>query len=149
MSHFTVFKTTRVLGIGSRMVVLLDAKTRQPIKQEQTNTLSQWRIGSGVSKHGVFLEFVNGQKWDIAGGCQISYTYRIAIVSYRIVASQPNRCFRAKHILRVRLTHFSSVESPFSRKALRRRLELIAAKRRLPRSKKHQPKLTTHFSTSV
>lgn len=48
------------------MLCLLDGSTKLVLKRQHAGTLQQWRVGGGVSKHQLLLEF-RGNKWQLIG----------------------------------------------------------------------------------
>ncbi|XP_063888080.1 1-phosphatidylinositol 4,5-bisphosphate phosphodiesterase epsilon-1-like isoform X4 [Scylla paramamosain] len=55
-------KASRLLGIGTTNIVLLDTKTKILAKAQHTHDLLQWRTGGGRSHDRLVLEF-RGTKW--------------------------------------------------------------------------------------
>uniref|UniRef100_A0A7E4VIV1 Phosphoinositide phospholipase C n=1 Tax=Panagrellus redivivus TaxID=6233 RepID=A0A7E4VIV1_PANRE len=67
----TLRKTVRLLCLSSSMICLLDGGSKLVLKRAHASTLQQWRVGGGISKHQLLLEF-RGQKWQcIAPSCSI------------------------------------------------------------------------------
>lgn len=48
------------------MLCLLDGGSKIVLKKQHAATLQQWRVGGGVSKHQLLLEF-RGAKWQLIG----------------------------------------------------------------------------------
>ena len=46
------------------MICLLDGSSKMVLKRAHASTLQQWRVGGGVSKHQLLLEF-RGHKWQL------------------------------------------------------------------------------------
>uniref|UniRef100_A0A0N5A3Q4 Phosphoinositide phospholipase C n=1 Tax=Parastrongyloides trichosuri TaxID=131310 RepID=A0A0N5A3Q4_PARTI len=67
----TLRKTVRLLCLSSSVLCLLDGQTKIVLKRQHASTLQQWRIGGGVSKHQLLLEF-RGAKWQL-----IAPTYNV------------------------------------------------------------------------
>lgn len=55
-----------MLCLSSVNVNLLDANTKLLIRSQPTSVLQQWRIGGGVSKHQIVLEFKQ-TRWQLVG----------------------------------------------------------------------------------
>ncbi|XP_042223651.1 1-phosphatidylinositol 4,5-bisphosphate phosphodiesterase epsilon-1-like isoform X2 [Homarus americanus] len=66
-------KASRLLGIGSNNIVLLDTKTKILAKAQNTHDLLQWRTGGGRSHDRLVLEF-RGTKWTFSVGSTASLT---------------------------------------------------------------------------
>ncbi|VDO63565.1 unnamed protein product [Heligmosomoides polygyrus] len=62
----TLRKTLRLLCLSSASLCLLDGTTKLVLKRQHASTLQQWRVGGGVSKHQLLLEF-RGAKWQLIG----------------------------------------------------------------------------------
>ncbi|PIC16969.1 hypothetical protein B9Z55_023380 [Caenorhabditis nigoni] len=60
----TLRKTLRLLCLSSAQLCLLDGSTKLVLKRQHASTLQQWRVGGGVSKHQLLLEF-RGTKWQL------------------------------------------------------------------------------------
>ncbi|CAJ0572763.1 unnamed protein product, partial [Mesorhabditis spiculigera] len=60
----TLRKTVRLLCLSSASLALLDGSTKLVLKRQHASTLQQWRVGGGVSKHQLLLEF-RGTKWQL------------------------------------------------------------------------------------
>ncbi|CAB3400668.1 unnamed protein product [Caenorhabditis bovis] len=60
----TLRKTLRLLCLSSAQLCLLDGSTKLVLKRQHASTLQQWRLGGGVSKHQLLLEF-RGTKWQL------------------------------------------------------------------------------------
>uniref|UniRef100_A0A1I7WZW3 B41 domain-containing protein n=1 Tax=Heterorhabditis bacteriophora TaxID=37862 RepID=A0A1I7WZW3_HETBA len=60
----TLRKTLRLLCLSSASLCLLDGSTKLILKRQHASTLQQWRVGGGVSKHQLLLEF-RGTKWQL------------------------------------------------------------------------------------
>ncbi|KAK0396425.1 hypothetical protein QR680_001710 [Steinernema hermaphroditum] len=60
----TLRKTVRLLCLSCSALCLLDGVTKQVLKRQHASTLQQWRVGGGVSKHQLLLEF-RGAKWQL------------------------------------------------------------------------------------
>ncbi|CAJ0933262.1 unnamed protein product, partial [Mesorhabditis belari] len=60
----TLRKTLRLLCLSSTSLCLLDGISKLVLKKQHANTLQQWRVGGGVSKHQILLEF-RGNKWQL------------------------------------------------------------------------------------
>ncbi|GMT05809.1 hypothetical protein PENTCL1PPCAC_27983, partial [Pristionchus entomophagus] len=60
----TLRKTLRLLCLSSVSLCLLDGSTKLVLKRQHASTLQQWRVGGGVSKHQLLLEF-RGTKWQL------------------------------------------------------------------------------------
>uniref|UniRef100_A0A915DR90 Ras-GEF domain-containing protein n=1 Tax=Ditylenchus dipsaci TaxID=166011 RepID=A0A915DR90_9BILA len=60
----TLRKTVRLLCLSSSVLCLLDGSSKMVLKRQHAATLNQWRIGGGVSKHQLLLEF-RGAKWQL------------------------------------------------------------------------------------
>ncbi|CAJ0927914.1 unnamed protein product, partial [Mesorhabditis belari] len=56
--------TVRLLCLSSAALALLDGSTKLVLKRQHASTLQQWRVGGGVSKHQLLLEF-RGTKWQL------------------------------------------------------------------------------------
>uniref|UniRef100_A0A0N5BH47 Phosphoinositide phospholipase C n=1 Tax=Strongyloides papillosus TaxID=174720 RepID=A0A0N5BH47_STREA len=67
----TLRKTVRLLCLSSTVLCLLDGQTKIVLKRQHASTLQQWRVGGGVSKHQLLLEF-RGTKWQL-----IAPTYNV------------------------------------------------------------------------
>ncbi|CEF70920.1 1-phosphatidylinositol 4,5-bisphosphate phosphodiesterase epsilon-1 [Strongyloides ratti] len=67
----TLRKTVRLLCLSSTVLCLLDGQTKIVLKRQHASTLQQWRVGGGVSKHQLLLEF-RGAKWQL-----IAPTYNV------------------------------------------------------------------------
>ncbi|CAD5206460.1 unnamed protein product [Bursaphelenchus okinawaensis] len=57
-------KTMRLLCLSSSVLCLLDGNSKMVLKRQHASTLQQWRVGGGVSKHQLLLEF-RGNKWQL------------------------------------------------------------------------------------
>ncbi|KAI6230307.1 hypothetical protein M3Y99_01077200 [Aphelenchoides fujianensis] len=57
-------QTVRLLCLSSAVLCLLDGGTKVILKRQHAGTLQQWRVGGGVSKHQLLLEF-RGTKWQL------------------------------------------------------------------------------------
>ncbi|VDM49188.1 unnamed protein product [Toxocara canis] len=57
-------KTVRLLCLSSAALCLLDGATKLVLKRQHSSTLQQWRVGGGVSRHQLLLEF-RGAKWQL------------------------------------------------------------------------------------
>uniref|UniRef100_A0A914I8L9 Phosphoinositide phospholipase C n=1 Tax=Globodera rostochiensis TaxID=31243 RepID=A0A914I8L9_GLORO len=66
----TLRKTVRLLCLSSSTICLLDGCTKLALRRQHSATLQQWRVGGGVSKHQLLLEF-RGSKWQLIA---LSYT---------------------------------------------------------------------------
>ncbi|KAL3102215.1 hypothetical protein niasHS_003624 [Heterodera schachtii] len=66
----TLRKTVRLLCLSSSTICLLDGTTKLALRRQHAATLQQWRVGGGVSKHQLLLEF-RGTKWQLIA---LSYT---------------------------------------------------------------------------
>ncbi|XP_064077346.1 1-phosphatidylinositol 4,5-bisphosphate phosphodiesterase epsilon-1-like isoform X2 [Macrobrachium nipponense] len=66
-------KASRLLGIGTNNIVLLDTKTKILTKAQRTHDLIQWRTGGGRSHDRLVLEF-RGTKWTFIVGSSASRT---------------------------------------------------------------------------
>ena len=62
----TLRKTVRLLCLSSSTICLLDGGSKIVLKRAHASTLQQWRVGGGVSKHQLLLEF-RGHKWQLIG----------------------------------------------------------------------------------
>ncbi|KAH7728442.1 Protein PLC-1 d [Aphelenchoides avenae] len=60
----TLRKTLRLLCLSSSVLCLLDGTSKIVLKRQHAATLQQWRVGGGVSKHQLQLEF-RGTKWQL------------------------------------------------------------------------------------
>uniref|UniRef100_A0A914Z6G8 Phosphoinositide phospholipase C n=1 Tax=Panagrolaimus superbus TaxID=310955 RepID=A0A914Z6G8_9BILA len=60
----TLRKTIRLLCLSSSVICLLDGGSKMVLKRAHASTLQQWRVGGGVSKHQLLLEF-RGHKWQL------------------------------------------------------------------------------------
>ncbi|CAJ0580235.1 unnamed protein product, partial [Mesorhabditis spiculigera] len=60
----TLRKTLRLLCLSSTSLCLLDGISKLVLKRQNASTLQQWRVGGGVSKHQILLEF-RGNKWQL------------------------------------------------------------------------------------
>ncbi|GMT36978.1 hypothetical protein PFISCL1PPCAC_28275, partial [Pristionchus fissidentatus] len=60
----TLRKTLRLLCLSSVSLCLLEGSTKLVLKRQHASTLQQWRVGGGVSKHQLLLEF-RGTKWQL------------------------------------------------------------------------------------
>ncbi|CAI5455287.1 unnamed protein product [Caenorhabditis angaria] len=60
----TLRKTLRLLCLSPAQLCLLDGSTKLVLKRQHASTLQQWRVGGGVSKHQLLLEF-RGTKWQL------------------------------------------------------------------------------------
>ncbi|KAI6195032.1 hypothetical protein M3Y96_01188100 [Aphelenchoides besseyi] len=60
----TLRKTVRLLCLSSAVLCLLDGGSKIVLKRQHAGTLQQWRVGGGVSKHQLLLEF-RGTKWQL------------------------------------------------------------------------------------
>uniref|UniRef100_A0AC35TZW9 Phosphoinositide phospholipase C n=1 Tax=Rhabditophanes sp. KR3021 TaxID=114890 RepID=A0AC35TZW9_9BILA len=60
----TLRKTVRLLCLSCSVLCLLDGQTKMVLKRQHASTLQQWRVGGGVSKHQLLLEF-RGAKWQL------------------------------------------------------------------------------------
>lgn len=56
----------RLLCLNSSVLCLLDDESKLILKRQHAATLQQWRVGGGVSKHQLLLEF-RGTKWQLIG----------------------------------------------------------------------------------
>uniref|UniRef100_A0A915IXH2 Ras-GEF domain-containing protein n=1 Tax=Romanomermis culicivorax TaxID=13658 RepID=A0A915IXH2_ROMCU len=66
----TIKKSNRLLCLSSTNINLLDADTKLLIRTQPTSALSQWRIGGGVSKHHVILEFKQA-RWQLSAASYV------------------------------------------------------------------------------
>ncbi|KAK6033701.1 hypothetical protein OSTOST_00002 [Ostertagia ostertagi] len=62
----TLRKTLRLLCLSSASLCLLEGTSKLVLKRQHASTLQQWRVGGGVSKHQLLLEF-RGTKWQLIG----------------------------------------------------------------------------------
>lgn len=60
----TLRKTVRLLCLSCSQICLLDGGSKLVLKRQHASTLQQWRVGGGVSKHQLLLEF-RGAKWQL------------------------------------------------------------------------------------
>ncbi|PAV87943.1 hypothetical protein WR25_03718 isoform B [Diploscapter pachys] len=60
----TLRKTLRLLCLSSGSLSLLDANSKLVLKRQHASTLQQWRVGGGINKHQLLLEF-RGTKWQL------------------------------------------------------------------------------------
>ncbi|CAI4232602.1 unnamed protein product [Auanema sp. JU1783] len=60
----TLRKTLRLLCVSTRTLTLLDGTTKVILRRQPSATLLQWRVGGGVNKHQLLLEF-RGTKWQL------------------------------------------------------------------------------------
>lgn len=56
----------RLLCLSSSVLCLLEGHSKLVLKRQHASTLQQWRVGGGVSKHQLLLEF-RGTKWQLIG----------------------------------------------------------------------------------
>lgn len=61
----------RLLCLSNTAISLLDGMSKLTLKRQHAATLQQWRIGGGISKHQLILEF-RGAKWQL-----IAPTYNV------------------------------------------------------------------------
>jgi hypothetical protein len=62
----TLRKNVRLLCLSSTQLSLLDGCSKLVLRRQHAATLQQWRVGGGVSKHQLLLEF-RGTKWQLIG----------------------------------------------------------------------------------
>lgn len=63
---YCALQTMRLLCLSSSVLCLLDGGSKMVLKRQHAATLQQWRVGGGVSKHQLLLEF-RGTKWQLIG----------------------------------------------------------------------------------
>ncbi|KAH3786899.1 hypothetical protein DPMN_165014, partial [Dreissena polymorpha] len=59
-------KVSRLLGISSEKVILLDNKSKCLAKTQNISDLDEWRTGSGKSHDGLVLEFRGAKTWTLS-----------------------------------------------------------------------------------
>ncbi|XP_052770885.1 1-phosphatidylinositol 4,5-bisphosphate phosphodiesterase epsilon-1-like [Mya arenaria] len=59
-------KVSRLLGISSEKVILLDNKSKSLTKSQNISDLDEWRTGSGKSHDGLVLEFRGTKTWTLS-----------------------------------------------------------------------------------
>uniref|UniRef100_A0A915P518 Band 4.1 domain-containing protein n=1 Tax=Meloidogyne floridensis TaxID=298350 RepID=A0A915P518_9BILA len=62
----TLRKNVRLLCLSNSQFCLLDGCSKFALRRQHAATLQQWRVGGGVSKHQLLLEF-RGTKWQLIG----------------------------------------------------------------------------------
>lgn len=60
------FQVSRLLGISSEKVILLDNKSKCLAKTQNISDLDEWRTGSGKSHDGLVLEFRGTKTWTLS-----------------------------------------------------------------------------------
>jgi hypothetical protein len=63
---YFIFQVSRLLGISSERVILLDNKTKILAKSQNISDLDEWRTGSGKAQDGLVLEFRGTKIWTLS-----------------------------------------------------------------------------------
>ncbi|CAK5084637.1 unnamed protein product [Meloidogyne enterolobii] len=108
----TLRKNVRLLCLSNSQFCLLDGCSKFALRRQHAATLQQWRVGGGVSKHQLLLEF-RGTKWQLIAP-SYNILKSISMTLWEIMQSRTS-LFIQKTFNRSARTSFGLFDRPESR----------------------------------